>query len=204
MATWSGKSDHSRIDFLNRRTLSTQTNNETGQCFVFLLYKIDTNLNRRNVTTMTSHYCLHVVERGGRPEVLLLETELLASHGVVVGVQDTGDFFGISRVLDRLFVVALVEAGEIKATGGLAAPETDVVAVLGAVSGDGDVVGNRLDTLARDPAVARDSILVLSGLDMASESDLDRDIETRQLPWVIKVQPVVRVLCLITIDNSMG
>lgn len=144
------------------------------------------------------------MERGGRPEVLLLETELLAGHGVVVGVQDTGDLFGIGRVLDRLFVVALIEAGEIKDTGGLAAPKTDVVAVLGVVSRDRDVVGNRLDILGRDPIVTRDSVLVLDCLDMASKSDLDRDVKTRQLPRVIKVQPVVRVLCLITVDNSMG
>lgn len=95
MATWSGKSDHSRIDFLNRRTLSTQTYNRSGQCFVQ-----DTILNRRNVTILHSVDHLHVVERGGGPEVLLLETELLAGHSVVVGVQDTGDLLGVRRVLD--------------------------------------------------------------------------------------------------------
>lgn len=95
MATWSGKSDHSRIDFLNRRTLSTQPHNRSGQCFVQ-----GTILNRLNVITPHSIDHLHVVEGGGGPEVLLLETELLAGHGVVVGVQDTGDLLGVCRVLD--------------------------------------------------------------------------------------------------------
>lgn len=128
---------------------------------------------RHHTCSVDLIFCLHVVERSGGPEVLLLETELLAGHGVVVGVQDTSDFLGVCRVFDRLFIVAFVEAGEIKDTSGLTAPEANVVAVLGGVSGDGDIVGNGLDTLGRDPVLARDSVLVLDGLDMASESDLD-------------------------------
>lgn len=51
--------------------------------------------------------------------------------------------------------------------------------------------------------MACNAVLVLDGLNVASKSNLDGDVQARQLPRVVKVEPVVRILGLVSIDNSM-
>lgn len=56
------------------------------------------------------------------PEVLLLQTQFLSSHGVIIRVQDAGDLLSICSILNGLFVIALIEAGQVEDLCGFAAP----------------------------------------------------------------------------------
>jgi len=94
-----------------------------------------------------------VAERGGGPECLLLESELLASPVVVVGVQDSSDGLGVLTLLDGPIVVSGVERLKVEASLGLCGPETDVVGVDGVVARDGAVVGHGKDLEAVGPSV---------------------------------------------------
>jgi hypothetical protein len=59
-------------------------------------------------------YANHVLQRAGREEVLLLEAEDLARHGLVVGIEDLADGLGGDFFVDCVVVVAFVEGLEIE------------------------------------------------------------------------------------------
>ena len=111
----------------------------------------------------------NVLERGRRPEVLLLETEQLARVHVVIGVQDlrlhisrissmavpsylpqlfpalrsqlqTHDIAHFRAGMDTGFVVSGIERVQVKALDRLGGPETDVGAVLRPVARDGSII----------------------------------------------------------------
>lgn len=56
----------------------------------------------------------NVVQRGGNPEVLLLQAKFLSSLEVVIGVQNSTDSLSSLLIRDRAFVVAVIELLEIK------------------------------------------------------------------------------------------
>lgn len=94
----------------------------------------------------------NIVQRCSNPEVLLLETQLLTSLQVVIGVEDGADGLSTLLVGNGAFVVTAVELLEIElASGGLAGPESQVVGSGGIVTGDRNIVGNGLDNLAAFP-----------------------------------------------------
>ena len=64
----------------------------------------------------------NVMKGCSSPEVLLLQSKFLSSHGVIIRVQDTGDLLGVRSILNGLFVIALIETGQVEDLCGLAAP----------------------------------------------------------------------------------
>lgn len=93
-----------------------------------------------------------IVQRCSNPEVLLLETQLLTSLQVVIGVEDSADGLSTLLVGDGAFVVTAVELLEIEFTsGGLAGPQSQVVGSRGVVSRDRNIVGNGLNNFAAFP-----------------------------------------------------
>lgn len=94
----------------------------------------------------------NIVQGCSNPEVLLLETQLLTSLQVVVGIEDGADGLSTLLVGDGAFVVTTVELLEIEfAPGGLAGPQPQVVGSRGVITGDGNIVGNGLDNFAAFP-----------------------------------------------------
>lgn len=117
----------------------------------------------------------NVVKRGGNPEVLLLEAQLLASLEVVVGVEDSTDGLSALLVGNGAFVVAIVELLEVElAARGLGGPQAQVVGRRGIVAGNRNVVGNSLDNLATLPGGHGLALIVGGLLDAAKELDLHR------------------------------
>lgn len=93
-----------------------------------------------------------IVQRGSNPEVLLLETKLLATLEVIVGVQHGADGLSALLLCHGALVVAVVELLEVElAARGLAGPKSKVVRGRGVVSGDRNIVGNSLNDLAAFP-----------------------------------------------------
>jgi hypothetical protein len=114
-----------------------------------------------------------VVQRGGDPEVLLLQAQLLAPLKVVVGVEHGADGLGALLVSNGAFVVAAVELLEVKLSARrLAGPQAEVVGGGGVVAGDGHIVGHGLNGLAALPVGDGLAILVGGLVDMAIELDL--------------------------------
>ena len=70
----------------------------------------------------------HVLQRAGDEEVLLLQPQLLARLGLVVGVEHLGDVLGDHLVLDRAVVVADVEGRKSKDSQRLGLPQAQRVA----------------------------------------------------------------------------
>lgn len=115
----------------------------------------------------------NIIERCCHPEILLLQTQLLALLQVVVGVQHGTDGLGPLLIGDSTFVVAVVELGEIElASRRLARPESQVVCGGCSVTRDGDIIGNGLDNVAAFPD--KSSLAIVVGLlaDLAVELDL--------------------------------
>lgn len=82
---------------------------------------------------------------GGRHEkVLLLQAQLLALGGGVVGVEDGDDGVGLAARLDGVDVVAAVEGVQVEVVRGERVPEAQVAAVVSLPAGDGTVVRARL------------------------------------------------------------
>lgn len=144
-----------------------------------------------------------IAERSSAPEVLLLQSQLLTTVQVIVGVQDSGDGLGSLLVVDRLLVFTRVELLEIKlSTGRLAGPETKVVRGTRVVAGDRDIVCCGCHDLTVLPHRHLPAVVVGVLADTAVELDVDGDIMSGKLPWV-EIKPVVGNLDLVAIDNLL-
>ena len=62
--------------------------------------------------------------------------------------------------------------------------------LVGAVAGDGGVVGDALDDALRNPAGAEAAEVVGAGLGMAAEADGELDVVAANLPGVAEAQPL--------------
>lgn len=136
-----------------------------------------------------------VLQRCAAPEILLLETELLAGVHVVVRVENARNVLRLGAALDRRLIVARIERVEVKALDGLGRPETQVGSVFGRESRNWDIVRNGQAFHATRPYGA---VGVGHGLDVAVEAHRVGDVQARDLPGVLAVQPWVRSLELLT------
>jgi hypothetical protein len=67
----------------------------------------------------------NIVERSSNPEVLLLQTKLLTTIEIIIGIQDSADGLSTLLICDGALVVTAVEFLEIEfSTGSFAGPET--------------------------------------------------------------------------------
>lgn len=88
-----------------------------------------------------------------------------------------------------------VEGVQIEPTLRLALPKPEVVGVLGGTSGDGHIVCLRDNFLTSTPLST--STTVSQPVGLAIESDVIGDVEPRELPRVLIVQPWVGCLQLL-------
>ena len=150
-----------------------------------------------------AHDAQHVLQRGADEEVLLLEPQLLALQGFVVGVEDFGDVLQHRLAVDRAEVVAVVEAVEVEGFRRLGAPQPQGVGGVAAVAQDGRVVGNGVDHAIRHPAhmLAADAVGVALGV--AAQRHLHRPLRAHQLPGVGVAQPAVGLFHLPAVDDLL-
>ena len=145
----------------------------------------------------------NVIERGGTPEVLLLQAELLAALRVVVRVKDGRDCFGALLVGDGALVVASVEFLKVKLSARrLAAPQSKVVGGRRIITGNRDIIGHGLDKVATFPAPLGLAVLILPLVGVAIELDVYGDFMAWELPWV-EIKPIIRDLDLIAINDLL-
>ena len=115
----------------------------------------------------------NVVEGGSYPEVLLLETELLSTIQIVIGIQDGADRLGTLLVCHRALVLSGVELLEVEfSAGSLAGPQSQVVCGCRCVPRNGNIVGYSFDSLAALPVSDGLSGCVLRLVYIAIELDL--------------------------------
>lgn len=125
----------------------------------------------------------NIVKRSSAPEVLLLQTQLLATLQAVVGVEDSGDRLGALLVCNGLLVLARVEFGEIElAVRSLARPESEVIGCTRAISRHRGIVGDRGDNLAILPDTNLLAALIRIFPDVAVELNIDRNIVSGEFP----------------------
>ncbi len=136
-----------------------------------------------------------VVDRGADEEVLLLQAQLPALGGVVLGVEHLGDALRQRLLLHRASVVPVVEDLEVEVVGGLGRPEPQVVDRVVVVAGHRHVVGHGLHLLGLDPAAAQLAVDLLL-LHAAVKVDRHGALVAGDLPDVAQAQPGVGVLHL--------
>lgn len=121
----------------------------------------------------------NVVKRGSYPEVLLLQTELLAALQVVVGVQDSTDSLSSLLVSDRALVVSVVELLEVELSArGLTGPESEVVGRRRVVARNRHIESHSLDDFASLP-LSDGLALVIDRLgNISKELNLERRVSS--------------------------
>ena len=128
------------------------------------------------------HVVQVVAQRTGHEEVLLLEAELLALRGRILGVEHLADVLGERLGTDRLQVVAAVEHVQVEGLGRLGAPQPKGVHAFRVVAGDHVVVRDADHFPAVLPAGARAAGFVLVLLGVSGEPHLDTHFRMRELP----------------------
>mmetsp|Transcript_36390 Transcript_36390/g.74689 ORF Transcript_36390/g.74689 Transcript_36390/m.74689 type:complete len:855 (+) Transcript_36390:63-2627(+) len=127
----------------------------------------------------------HVLDGGGHEEVLLLETKLLTSLVVVVGVENLGDLESALTGAKGSAIISLVELAEVDVLVGHGGPETERVGVERIISRDGHVVSGGHHPLG------------------SVEGNRVADVETLDLPGVALGEPCVGKLNLVAILEAL-
>ena len=155
------------------------------------------------VEVVLQHLLDEVAQRAGDEEVLLLQAQLLALRGGVLGVQHLGDVLRERLRPDGLCVVTGVEDRQVERLGCLRAPQPQRVHAAVLVAGNHVVVGDAQHVPAGDPAGAFGAVVVV-GLGVTAELDLDSCLRVRELPWATERQPGVRLLHLAAVDERLA
>ena len=137
-----------------------------------------------------------VLQAGRGEEVLLLQAQLLAGLGRVVGVEDAGDALRERLLLHRAHVVAAVEGLEVDQVAALRRPQAQRVDVPPAPADHRRVVGDGQDALAAFPDLHSLALGVALLADMAIEADRVDRIGALELPGIAEGEPVLRPLDL--------
>ena len=139
-----------------------------------------------------------VLQAGRGEEVLLLEPQLLAGLGGVVGVEDAADALREHLVLHRPHVVAAVEGLEVDQVAGLRRPQAQRVDPPPAPADHGRVVGDGQHALPALPGPGRPP--VGAGARRLAHAPVEADrvdgLGALELPRVAEGQPVLRPLDL--------
>ncbi len=160
--------------------------------------ELDRDLVRQRVETVV-HLPVavqDVLQRGAHKQVLLLQAQHAAVGGAVVRVEHLGEIFGGILVLDRPDIVARVEGAQVEVARRLGRPQPQIVHGVGAVAGDGRVVGHGHDLLGVHPVVARPAVFVREAHHAPVKVHRVEHLRARELPGVAIAQPVVRLLHL--------
>ena len=110
----------------------------------------------------------------------LLQAQLLASSGVVIGVQNRSDALSTLLIRHRLLILPLVELLEVEALLGMCSPQADVKGGFGAIAGDWHVIRGRNYGFAVGPDVLLLSIFA----DLGAEHTVKLDF----ILWTMREQ----------------
>ncbi|MNM92764.1 hypothetical protein D3C81_1051080 [compost metagenome] len=145
----------------------------------------------------------HVLQRAGHEEVLLLQPQLLALLGFVIGVEHLGKVLRRHFLVHRAQVIAPVEGVEVERLGGLRAPQPQRVDRVDPVAEDRRVERHPHHRLGRHPAHAVAAPVVGVVLGMPAEAHLHRPFGALNLPRIAVAQPGVGALHLHAVDDAL-
>jgi hypothetical protein len=116
----------------------------------------------------------NIVQGSSNPKVLLLQSKLLTTVKVIVGVEDSADSLSSLLVGHGALVVTTVELLEVKlSAGSLAGPQTHVIGCRSVESWNWHIISNRFDDFTTFPNCDVLSDLILVFPDTSIELDLD-------------------------------
>mmetsp|Transcript_25034 Transcript_25034/g.45315 ORF Transcript_25034/g.45315 Transcript_25034/m.45315 type:complete len:668 (-) Transcript_25034:335-2338(-) len=141
----------------------------------------------------------NILDGGAHEEELLLEAELLAFRGGVIGIEDGADGLSALALEKSLVVVAGIEGLEVEFGKWDGIPKTEIASRgSGSGTGDGIVVRNGLDLLGGNP---HRLLLAIhnAGLDLATEANGVLDVGTANLPRVAVGKPNIGDLDLLAL-----
>ena len=139
-----------------------------------------------------------VLHRRAGEEELLTQPQFAALIAGIVGVEHTRDVFREILGAHRAHVIALIEQRKVERLGGLGMPQAQRTDGACAMAGHDDVVGHRQHHLGVDPMGA---VFVASY--PAAEADFIGGVGAREFPRVPELQPVVGLLDLITVQDTL-
>ena len=145
----------------------------------------------------------HVLKGAAHKEVLLLEAQATTLVGPVIGIEHLGEGFRPHLFLDGAVVVADVEGIEVKALGGVSAPEAKAVAGVHLIPQNRHVVGDADGVLCRHPAGTVVTLVVGIAFGMAAKAHHAGFIRLGQLPRPSGLQPLVRNFHLPTVTDQL-
>jgi len=161
----------------------------------------------------------NIIQGGSNPEVLLLQSKLLTTVEVVVGVKDGANRLSSLLIGHRTLVVTTVELLEVKlAAGSLTGPQTHVIGCGSVEPWNWHIISNGFDDFTTFPNcdVLSDLVLVFSDtsveldLDIISQSEprkgantyINHNIMPGEFPR-IEVKPVIWNLNLVPIHDFL-
>jgi hypothetical protein len=142
-----------------------------------------------------------VLDGSTAEEVLLLESQLFAFVGGVVGVEHASDVLSSLAFHNRLVIHTVIELLEVEFVAWSGPPEAQSVGVVGVESWNRRVVSHSHNNLATVP-VANSWVASCLG-DGSTEAYLVGDVRTLNLPRISLGKPVVRKFYLETILNLL-
>ncbi len=144
-----------------------------------------------------------VAQRAGHEEVLLHEAQLLAVLGLVVRIKNLRDGLADGLLANGVHVATAVERHEIELFGRARGPEAEEIDGLGAVAGDGNIVGNAEDGLGADPGRAVVAVVVEDVFHAAVDLDVGGVFRADDFPRRAEDHPVVGMLDLDAVDELL-
>ena len=142
-----------------------------------------------------------VLHAGRAEEVFLVQAQLAAGRGGVVGVQNAGNVFGLVLALHGREIAAPVEGRQVDLFGGLGRPQPQRVGGLRAVAGDDGVVGHGQHVVGVYPL---GGAVVLAVLHMAAKAHAVGHLGPLEFPGVAVGQPVVGHLHLLPAHDGLA
>ena len=146
--------------------------------------------------------CNDVLQRCGNEEILLAETEDLTFHMVVGGVKKLGKRFRVRVLLDRPHILTLCKELHIEVHDILCFPEAEVVDRFAAVTGDHDIVRNRLHLVVIDVCDSEAAVIPFL-VDSAAETNGECLIGTGNEPAFGAGDPNIGHFYLVAFDDLL-
>ena len=169
------------------------------------LVEMDEHLLRQHIPAVVvqTETTEDVAHRTGHKEVLLLETQLLAGHRVVVRIENLCEILRENLVLHRCDVRTLVEVRKIEFVKCARTPQTKRVDGM-LVSDNRQIVRNTLHGDSRMPGPLQFPVGSAFALNMSSKGHRLRIFRPFDFPRISILEPVVGLLHLLAVDDLLA
>ena len=145
----------------------------------------------------------HVLQRAAHKEVLLLQPQLAALIGAIVGIEHLGEGFRTHLLLNGAVVIAAVEGKEIKAFGGISPPKAQAIAGVDPIAQHRHIVGHTDGVFGRNPAHPVGAPFIAVALSAATKADETGLVWVGNLPGPARLQPLVGDLHLPAVADQL-